>query len=143
MEDIAQSRAHPTIILLVEDNAPLREVLIRHLTRKEFAVIDHKNGADALSFIKNYTGQIDVLITDIVMPRMDGFALAAEVHVTSPWTRVLFITGHAGDRREIREALEAEPHVLLKPFSQAQLLEALQPLLAASGGLSAGGRNVE
>ncbi len=130
MQDIFQSRGHPTIILLVEDNAPLRKVLIRHLTRKEFAVIDHKNGADALHFIKNYTGHIDVLITDIVMPRMDGFALAAEVHAISPWTRVLFITGHAGDRPEIREALEAaSTHVLLKPFSQAQLLEALQPLL--------------
>ena len=138
MQGSAQSRGHPTIILLVEDDAPLREVLIRQLTRKEFAVIDHKNGADALYFIKNYTGQIDVLITDIVMPRMDGFALAAEVHAISPWTRVLFITGHAGDRLEIRQALAvASPHVLLKPFSQAQLLEALQPLLAGSGGLSA------
>ena len=138
MQGSAQSRGHPTIILLVEDDAPLREVLTRQLTRKEFAVIDHKNGADALSFIKNYTGHIDVLITDIVMPRMDGFALAAEVHAISPRTCVLFITGHAGDRLEIRQALAvASPHVLLKPFSQAQLLEALQPLLAVSGGLSA------
>ena len=130
MQDIAQSRGHPTIMLLVEDDAPLREVLTRQLTREEFAVIDHKNGADALYFIKNYTGQIDVLITDIVMPRMDGLALAAEVHAISLWARVLFITGHA-DQPEIREALEVEStHVLLKPFSQAQLLEALQPLLA-------------
>ena len=125
-----QSRGHPRVVLVVEDDVRLREVLARQLTRAEFAVIDHKNGAGALQFIKKYTGHIDALITDIVMPRMDGFALAAEVHTISPWTGVLFITGHA-DRPEIREALEVEStHVLLKPFSQAQLLEALQPLLA-------------
>ncbi len=110
MQDIFQSRGHPTIILLVEDDAPLRDVLTRQLTRKEFAIIDHKNGADALYFIKNYMGHIDVLITDIVMPRMDGLTLAAEVHAISPWTRVLFITGHAGDRRRGRLARHARRH---------------------------------
>ena len=127
-----QSVTAPPRILLVDDDQPFRELLKRFLELKGLAVIECTNGVDALDALMTHPGHIDVLMTEVVIPRLDGFLLAREAAVITPWTRHLFVTGYAEERPHLRRALEcADTPFLLKPFTQAQLLDALQPLLTA------------
>jgi len=119
----------PTV-LLVENDPVIRQLMVRYLIQAGFPVIEAADGADALDRIGPDSRSIEILVTDVVMPRKDGFTLAAELAKRVPDARVLFVTGHAHDMSRVRIGLEqSRCHVLLKPFTSRQFVAAVQGLL--------------
>lgn len=82
-------------VLLVEDEASVRELTREFLTRSGYTVIEGGNGEDGLRASREYPGCIDLLITDVVMPKMSGPALAANLAAERPAMKVLFVSGYA------------------------------------------------
>lgn len=106
-------------ILLAEDDSSMRAYLARALERSGYAVVTAESGTDALPLVKR--GAFDLLLTDIVMPGMDGIELAREAALVDPDMRVMFITGFAAVAlRAGRNGPNAK--VLSKPFHLRNLV---------------------
>jgi CheY-like chemotaxis protein len=117
-------------ILLAEDEETLRLMLVRAFAA-EHAVTAAADGAEALDIINAAKGNFDLLLTDIRMPLMDGIALSLSVARDYPKIVILLMTGFA-DQRERAHGLDTLVHgVITKPFSLAQIREAVSAALAA------------
>jgi two-component system cell cycle sensor histidine kinase/response regulator CckA len=119
-------------ILLVEDEDGVRGIAAQLLQSFGYSVIEASDGEKALEIIKEHSGSIDLLISDVVMPGMDGPALLREAR---PWltkTRVMFISGYA--ERDLAKALEDDRAIsfLPKPFTLKQLAERVKAELQAA-----------
>jgi two-component system cell cycle sensor histidine kinase/response regulator CckA len=108
-------------IMLVEDDDPVRIFGARALRNKGYTVIEAKSGEAALELIRDGMEQIDLLITDVVMPRLDGPGLVREVRELYPALKVVFISGYAEDAFRQRLDRDTDIHFLPKPFSLKQL----------------------
>ena len=106
-------------ILLAEDDEVMRTYLTRALERAGYLVTAVDNGAAALPLIEGE--RFDLLLTDIVMPEMDGIELAQRASAASPDLRVMFITGFAAVTLRAGQALPAA-RVLSKPFHLRDLI---------------------
>jgi signal transduction histidine kinase/CheY-like chemotaxis protein len=109
-------------VLIVEDEAALREVTKRIFTRNGYRVITAGNGPEALDLARGHPGEIHLLVTDVVMPHMLGKEVAEKMRVIKPSIEVLFMSGYA--RPVLASQGRLEPHVALveKPFSEAELM---------------------
>ena len=108
-------------VLLVEDEDPVRKFGARALRNKGYKVIEAESGEAALELIRNAAEKIDVLITDVVMPRLDGPGLVREVREIRSDIKVIFISGYAEDAFRRRLGSESDIDFLSKPFSLKQL----------------------
>ena len=121
--------------LLVEDNRPLRRLIRRTLKGQGYQVLSARNGHEALSLAADHCGPIDLLVTDVVMPHMDGFTLGERLVESRPDTRVLFLSGYADQSITVREGLKkAGQAFLLKPFTRDQLLRTVRKQLNTEPG---------
>jgi two-component system cell cycle sensor histidine kinase/response regulator CckA len=116
-------------VLLVEDETALRAVAKRALDRNGYMVLEATNGADALVVAEEFDGRIDLLLTDIVMPIMGGYALARALSTVRPGLRVLFVSGYAPDIIGPPRLEGGHSVYLEKPFSTRQLTETVRALL--------------
>jgi two-component system cell cycle sensor histidine kinase/response regulator CckA len=109
-------------VLLVEDEPMVRSVAERALTRHGYKVVTADNGEDALEVLRS--GEtIDLLITDVVMPGMDGPSMVREARKTWPDLKILFMSGYAEE--QLRKSIDIENvNFLPKPFSVTELAEA-------------------
>ncbi|MEM7588168.1 MAG: response regulator [Acidobacteriota bacterium] len=114
----------PSTILLVEDEELIREMAHGALARCGHTVLTAEDGAAALTLAEGYGGTIDLLITDVVIPKLEGPVLAERLSATYPELRVLFISGYV-DRE-----LPAEVEYLEKPFAMQKLLAKVGEVLA-------------
>ena len=116
-------------ILLVEDEDPVRLFSARALRSKGFTVIEARSGAAALEIIDKGGERFEVLVTDVMMPEMDGSTLIIEVRKRMPEIRVICISGYAEET--IRDRLDQSPNVqfLPKPFGLQQLLAKVNEVL--------------
>lgn len=121
---------HGTIIL-VEDDDPVRIFGARALRNKGYKVIEARSGEAALDVIRDATQAIDLLITDVVMPHMDGPGLVREVREINPEMKVIFISGYTEDA--FRQRLDSDVGIefLPKPFSLKELAAKVRDVLAA------------
>ena len=122
-------------ILLAEDDSVMREYLTRALERSGYAVTPVDRGTAALPLVE--TEHFDLLLTDIVMPEMDGIELAQKVAEIAPTTRVMFITGFAAVTLRAGKTMP-QARVLSKPFHLRDLVMEVDRLFeseTASGGL--------
>ena len=117
-------------VLVVDDDDQVRPVTAGFLRELGYAVIEAAN-AEAAEVLAHAAGNVDLLVTDVVMPGADGPALAARLRAEWPDLPVLFITGHAD-----RSRLEGEP-VLAKPFTSAELGRRVLACLGRSAGSAA------
>ena len=117
------------VILLVEDEPDLRAIMSSVLTDRGYKVLVAKDGEAALERISQSMLLPDLLLTDLVMPRMDGRLLAARVRVLFPTIRVLFMTGHVTDEATFPQA----ETVLRKPFSMQTLCAQVRATLDHAG----------
>ena len=108
-------------ILLVEDEDAVRMFSARALRNKGYQVQEANSGEAALAVFASTTVPIDLLITDVIMPQMDGPTLVSEVRKTQPDLRVIFISGYTEDRVRSQFASNEEIHFLPKPFTLKQL----------------------
>jgi two-component system cell cycle response regulator CpdR len=116
-------------ILLAEDDASMRTYLSRALENAGYEVIAVDSGVAALPWIE--TAYFDLLLTDIVMPEMDGIELAQRCAELSPDTKVMFITGFAAvSLRATRDMPDAK--VLSKPFHLRDLVLEVQRVFGQS-----------
>ena len=88
-------------VLLVEDEPSIRQLMRRMLESHGYTLLEARNGDEALSLAEEYTTPIHLLLTDVVMPKMDGFQLAIRLTQLYTETRVLFLSGHAGMSRAL------------------------------------------
>ena len=119
-------------ILLVEDEDAVRMFAARALKNKGYTVLEAESGEGALETIRGHDGIIDLLVSDVVMPNMDGPTLVRHARVERPEMRIIFISGYAEDafRKNLdRDAQEIE--FLPKPFSLKQLAAKVKDVLAA------------
>jgi two-component system cell cycle sensor histidine kinase/response regulator CckA len=121
-------------VLLVEDEDPVRLFSARALRNKGYKVIEAKSGEAALEVIHRATETIDLLITDVVMPRMDGPSLIRKVRETHPDMKVIFISGYTEDSFRKRLDTDAKIHFLPKPFSLKQLASKVKEVISAGAG---------
>jgi PAS domain S-box-containing protein len=122
----------PSRVLLVDDEAPLREVLALQLEDAGFAVLSAASGTEALALLA--TGErIDALITDLSMPGMDGLAVIRSVQERHPHLPAILLTGYAGDGATLAVggAVSGAFSLLRKPVSGIALIDRLRALLAA------------
>ncbi|HVH75878.1 MAG TPA: PAS domain-containing protein [Stellaceae bacterium] len=116
-------------VMLVEDDDPVRIFSARALRNKGYRVIEASSGEAALELIREGSEKIDLLVTDVVMPRIDGPGLIREVRELYPGMKVIFISGYAEDSFRQRLDADSELHFLPKPFSLKQLASKVKELM--------------
>jgi signal transduction histidine kinase/ActR/RegA family two-component response regulator len=108
-------------ILLVEDEEPLRRAAAEYLRLRGYNVLEARNGLDALTVSKSHAAIVHMVVTDVVMPQMSGGQLAKELETLRPDTRLLFVSGYAGQTVLDHKVVDVENNFLQKPFTLKQL----------------------
>jgi len=116
-------------ILLAEDDDSMRGFLARALDRAGYEVVAFDNGVDALGRLKEEP--FTLLLTDIVMPRMDGIELARRASELDPDIKIMFITGFAAVTLNSEVQAPKDARVLSKPFHLKDLVAEIAKLLTA------------
>ena len=129
--DAPRARASETV-LVVEDSDDLREIVDRILTQSGYQVMVAADGAEALEMSRQFAGRIDLLLTDVVMPRMQGNELAQLLVEARPDLRVLYMSGFAHPALAIDGTLPPELALLDKPFNEPTLLARVRQVLEAT-----------
>ena len=129
---VERSRSGQGTVLLVEDQASVRNLITRVLRASGYRVIEADSGPQALALPDSELSSIDLLITDVVMPGMSGSALAAGLTARKEGLRVLFISGYAPNRTMHEGLLEPGMAFLQKPFSPAQIAAKVDEILSAT-----------
>jgi two-component system cell cycle sensor histidine kinase/response regulator CckA len=120
-------------ILLVEDNADVREVAHRTLQYYGYRVIEASNGTEAIRVFKELEGRIDLLFTDVVMPAMGGQTLSESLRVNKPDLPVLFMSGHPFEVNTKKLAAMKGNGFIQKPFKPLDLAQKIRHLLDGTG----------
>jgi signal transduction histidine kinase/CheY-like chemotaxis protein len=121
------------VVLLAEDDRSVRRLVVTELTRRGFEVLEAPDGRAALELVQGHDGQIDVLVTDVVMPRMNGTDLARAVTGLRPGLPVLFISGHP-ERAGAGLDPTGAPNLLMKPFTADSLAAKISQLVGQRRG---------
>ncbi|MEM6467792.1 MAG: ATP-binding protein, partial [Pseudomonadota bacterium] len=119
------------VVMLVEDEAPVRAFASRAMKMKGFSVIEAASGEEALRLLEDDLLHIDVIVTDVVMPGIDGPTWVSEALRTRPDTRVVFVSGYAADSVDEGAMPGMKSVFLPKPFSLTDLVETVQSQLVA------------
>jgi CheY-like chemotaxis protein len=120
-----------TRILVVDDDSALRRLVATVLERKKFVVAEAPDGSKAVGMLE--MGAFDLVITDIVMPEIEGLELVRHIRSLHPATKVMVVSGggsHLVSYTQLAKQLGADD-VLAKPFTPAELVGAVERLLAA------------
>jgi PAS domain S-box-containing protein len=116
-------------ILLVEDESNLRRLARQYLETQGYQILEAEDGAAALQIADGHQGPIDLLLTDVVMPGMNGRELAEQISAQRPETRVLYMSGYTENAIGHDGLLDAGVNLLQKPFSLPTLKERVRELL--------------
>jgi CheY-like chemotaxis protein len=104
-------------VLVVEDEAPVRRVVRRVLEQRGYRVLEATNGGEALTVFEHHWPEIRLLITDVMMPGVDGRELVARLRERAPALRVLFMSGYSGDAIRTHGELAPDAAFVEKPFT--------------------------
>jgi signal transduction histidine kinase/ActR/RegA family two-component response regulator len=130
IESVADLPSGTETILLVEDEVSVREAAGRVLRTQGYTVLEAANGEEALWMAESRNGDpIDLLLTDMVMPRMGGLATAEQILRMYPSIKVLFMSGYTGNAKIQHGALARPVDLLQKPFSHATLAREVREAL--------------
>jgi len=116
-------------ILLAEDDNDMRRFLVKALERNGYDVVDFDNGASAYERLREEP--FTLLLTDIVMPEMDGIELARRATELDPDLKVMFITGFAAVALKRESDTPKDAKVLSKPFHLRDLVDEVDKMVAA------------
>ena len=115
-------------ILLVEDEIAVRKLAYQVLSNKGFEVLEAKDGEEGWAIFRAHYSAIDIVVTDVVMPKMNGLAMARNILSRQPDARILFISGYSDDPISSLQMPHGNCAFLNKPFSVANLLEKIEAL---------------
>jgi PAS domain S-box-containing protein len=116
-------------ILVVDDEKAIRDVTGRMLLKAGYKVLIAEDGADAIRASGEYSGDIDLLLSDVVMPKMGGNELAQELLKTRPALKVLFMSGYPNNAIDHLGVLDVGLHFIGKPFSAVDLTRKIRDVL--------------
>ncbi|MCL4233522.1 MAG: response regulator, partial [Deltaproteobacteria bacterium] len=116
-------------LLLVEDEDGVRRLAARVLSRLGYEVLDARDGRAALAIVADATKPIDLLVTDVVMPGMNGRELAEKVLAERPSTKVLFTSGYTEDVVLLHGVVDRDFHFLAKPYTPQSLSAKVRSVL--------------
>jgi len=125
-------------VLLVEDESVIRTAAAEFLSTNGYNVLSATNGQEAFEQILSHPGKIDLVITDVVMPRMSGPKLAEAAAAIRPDTKVLFVSGSADNASLKQSSIDMTRNFLLKPFSLRALGNKIREVLAQPAQTSRG-----
>jgi CheY-like chemotaxis protein len=117
--------------LVAEDQESIRDLIRESLTSNGYKVLVANDGLEALQTAESYKDPIDLLITDVVMPKMGGYELADRLVRVRPETRTIFMSGYAEHRHGERGNVFLSSVCLQKPFSMNVLLRKVREVLEA------------
>ena len=116
-------------ILLVEDEDAVRELVSRILRKQGYNVVPYSNGAEALEYCRTDVGTIDLLLTDVVMPKMSGKELAEQATSVRGDLTTLFMSGYTDELIAQRGVASSGEYLITKPFNPEKLLLTVRSLL--------------
>jgi two-component system, cell cycle sensor histidine kinase and response regulator CckA len=120
--------AEGTVALVVEDDPVVRSMAARALTEAGYRVLEAEDGRAALDLVRGHAGRLDLLVTDVGMPEVDGYELACSLREERPGLPVVFMSGY-GDQESRRQPLGAAQSFLQKPLSPDVLVRAVGELM--------------
>jgi len=116
-------------VLIAEDDPVVRRAVVRLLNKHGYRVIEASNGEEALRAAEREDGAIQVLLTDVIMPRMGARELIDEIKKIRPDIKVLLMSGYADDKQLRQTAGAQQIPFLEKPFTELMLVHKLRLLL--------------
>src|SRR5579859_5820501 len=116
-------------ILVAEDEEAVRKVIVRSLEKNGYKVLEAPDGMEALQRGWSFKEPIHLLVTDTVMPRVNGRELAEELRKSRPQIRTLFISGYPKEILSQKGILNPGIHLLQKPFSSEEMLREVRKVL--------------
>jgi signal transduction histidine kinase/ActR/RegA family two-component response regulator len=130
-EDGERAAGGDETILLAEDEDVVRDLITQMLEHRGYTVLAARDGIEALDVAAEHSGAIDLLLTDVVMPRLSGRQLAEHVTRDHPGIRILYISGYTDDAVLRHGVLEAHTPFLQKPFTADALARAVRGAMDA------------
>ena len=127
--EIVAPKRQGTTILLVEDDEIMRSLTRQVLQEHGYTVFDADDGKSALEWVESHPGQIDLLLTDVVMRRMSGPELVERLSASHPNLQVIYMSGYTGELIAEREVLKRGVTLLEKPFTRTALLNTIHTTL--------------
>jgi two-component system cell cycle sensor histidine kinase/response regulator CckA len=118
-------------ILLVEDEEGLRALNARGLASRGYTVLEAGNGVEAIEVLEKTDGRVDLVVSDVVMPEMDGPTLLKELRSRDPGLKIIFVSGYAEDAFQKHLPEPGQYAFLPKPFTLKQLVAAVKETMAA------------
>jgi two-component system, cell cycle sensor histidine kinase and response regulator CckA len=118
-------------ILLVEDEEGLRALNARGLASRGYTVLQAGNGVEAIDVLEKTDGKIDLVVSDVVMPEMDGPTLLRELRTRDPGLKIIFVSGYAEDAFQKHLPADGQFDFLPKPFTLKQLVAKVKETMAA------------
>jgi CheY-like chemotaxis protein len=119
-------------ILVVDDDRAVRELVRRFLAQAGYSVLVAEGGKAAISIASDPDVFIDIVVTDILMPQMNGKELANRVSSMKPYIKVIFISAYTADLLSSHHLCPEGSDFIRKPFTQAQLIEKVSHVWASS-----------
>ena len=116
-------------LLIVENEPAIRNLLQVALRRNGYTVLAAESGREALELVRNHADAIHLLITDVVMPDMDGPELVRQLSTILPDTRTLFMSGYMDDTLGERGILSSNANFIQKPFSPRTIAQKVRDIL--------------
>jgi len=129
--------ASPATVLVVDDDDAVRAVASKVLRRSGYHVLEASGGRDALRIARERGGAVDLLLTDVVMPELDGRELSERLRADYPDIRVLFMSAYTEDEVILQGVQVAQVNFLSKPFNLESLTRSVREVL--EGGHQGGG----
>jgi CheY-like chemotaxis protein len=120
-------------ILLVEDEPHVRELAAEMLSRQGYRVIVAADGAEALRLARELNGRFDLLVTDVVMPRLNGPELAGKLKESVPNLKILYVSGYTDELSACHGVSDPGAVLLSKPFSPMLLAQKVRQVLETNG----------
>ena len=116
-------------ILVVDDEAKMRQILRAGLTQHDFNVLDAENGPEALRICQEHSGPIHLVLVDVVMPEMNGVELAPRVKALRPEVQVMLMSGQRDDHILLHASLNPHTPFFHKPFTLESLVQTIRKVL--------------
>lgn len=131
------TNAHGERILLAEDDDALRRMAARALRNNGYHVVEAANGEEALAYWNRNPGGIDMLVTDIVMPKVGGIELARCLRQSDPAIRIIYMSGYSQASIKHQDPLQRDATWISKPFSLRDFLIEIRTCLDAAPAMAA------
>ena len=121
-------------VLLVDDEAPIRRSLGPYLERGGYRVLLASDGVEALDLLASY--QVDIIVSDVLMPRMDGWELVRRVRAAGAWTPIILLTQVDASYERVSALDDGADDYLSKPFDPTELASRIRAVLRPTRGMA-------